>query len=147
MPRQNRKKMAEAGKRGSGIKRTHRREDEGDNIPVPLPYPRPGMPRRSPLPQIRGKQSLCTVDLHGLAPDEAISRLSVRLLSAVSEGCTEMRIIHGKGGRNGETAYTLRERVHAFLNGHKLVASIDVERTSTGTNQGATVVKLKAGRR
>jgi DNA-nicking Smr family endonuclease len=110
-----------------------------------LPPLRPGTPPRASSRKITRSSPVKqkTIDLHGLIPSKAIDKLDIEMRKAYSEGYLTVRVIHGKGGREGDPAYLLRDRVHRHLHGHNLVSSIDVERTSTGTNQGATIVKFK----
>jgi DNA-nicking Smr family endonuclease len=111
-----------------------------------LPHRRPTVPIPRIKPAPLASASTKTIDLHGLIPSQAIDKLDIEMRRAHSEGYSSVIVIHGKGGRDQDTAYILRDLVHRHLTGHNLVASFDVERTSTGTNQGATVVKLRTSK-
>ena len=139
MPRKSRKDLSKP-KRRTHMPNPSRRETAYlDKSSSPPRRPRPSV---APRPREHRRD----IDLHGLQPSDAINKLDTELRKAYSDGCRSVKVIHGKGGRDDSPAYLLRNRVRKHLRGHKLVQSINVERTSTGTNQGATIVRLRQGK-
>ena len=129
--------------------RAHDHCKDEDQDKKTLPPPRPGTVSRPSLRRVTRADSKKekTIDLHGLIPSQAIDKLEIEIRKAYAEGYRSVIVVHGKGGRDTDPAYILRDRVHRHLTGHNLVASIDVERTpSGGTNQGATVVKFRTAK-
>ena len=57
------------------------------------------------------------VDLHGLAPDQALRRLAQEIHSVRVRGERRLRVITGRGWGNREQKPILRERVEAWLRG------------------------------
>jgi len=77
-----------------------------------------------------------TLDLHPFQPREVKELLDDYLQAAYEKGFREVRIIHGKGRG------VLRQRVHAILEKHPLVAELHQPEASGG-GWGATVVVLR----
>lgn len=77
-----------------------------------------------------------TLDLHPFQPREVNELLDDYLQAAHEKGFREVRIIHGKG--HG----VLRQRVHAILKKHPLVADL-CQPDASGGGWGATVVVLR----
>lgn len=79
-----------------------------------------------------------SIDLHTFRPGEVRDLLDDYLEAAREKGFKEVRVIHGKG------TGALRERVHAILRKHPLVAGFK-QADAPGGSWGATVVVLKGG--
>jgi DNA-nicking Smr family endonuclease len=80
-----------------------------------------------------------SLDLHTFQPREVKELLNDYLEAACEKGFREVVIIHGKG------AGVLRQRVHALLERHPLVASLR-QADADGGGWGATVaVLLRSG--
>ena len=56
-----------------------------------------------------------TLDLHGYRLDEASRELPAFIAEAVSRGCRVVRIVHGKGGREGTRNAKLKSHVAQWL--------------------------------
>ena len=80
-----------------------------------------------------------SLDLHTFQPREVKELLEDYLEAAHEKGFQEVLIIHGRG------AGLLRQRVHAILKKHRLVASLR-QADATSGGWGATVAVLRGGK-
>ena len=76
------------------------------------------------------------LDLHGMHPDIALTRLDDFLYRAETSMFKSVKIIHGRG------AGRLREMVHSFLDSHILVESY-ADSDIPGEFLAVTVVKIR----
>ena len=76
------------------------------------------------------------VDVRGMTTDEAIPYVDRTIDDALLAGISQVRIIHGKG------TGALRAGLHAYLKGHRSVASIALADIAMG-GAGVTVVTVK----
>jgi DNA-nicking Smr family endonuclease len=82
-----------------------------------------------------------SVDLHGLAPDQALRRLEQALHTARVRGEKQLHVITGRGWGNREQKPVLRMKVEAWLQGPE-GRSRGVSRVSVVQKGGALDVEL-----